>query len=186
MISHEHKFIFIHIPRTGGSAIEQQLKRNSIGFVDKYTKHKTLFCIEKQFDVADYFKFSFIRNPWDIMVSKYFAPIYKKINYLSGKPLDYFLKNYTGPAGEETVDLFYEYFDPKKMDFIGRYENRDVDLDYISSKIGFNISKDHSAKEMQKKQSDKHYTEYYDDETRSIVAEKYAKDIEYFGYEFGE
>ena len=182
MIDNTRKFIFIHIPRTGGTSIE-----NLLGGGDKRSKHESLFSLEKKVDISSFFKFSFIRNPWDITISKYVAPYYRKINKLSNKSFLYFLENYS-PAPNEAGDLFHDYFDPSKMDFIGRFETREADLDYISDKMGIELDPKFSVKqkEMQRSRSKKHYTEYYNEETKQTVAEKYAKDIEYFGYKFGE
>ena len=69
------------------------------------------------------------------------------------------------------------------MDFIGRFETRSQDLDFISNKINFNIS---SKLHINPTQRARDYTQYYDEETKKMVAEKYAKEIKYFQYEFGE
>ena len=68
------------------------------------------------------------------------------------------------------------------IDFIGRFETYQESFDELCSIIGLPGKK----LSHRNKTKHKHYTEYYDDESRAIVAAIYAKDLEYFGYKFGE
>jgi len=193
MINQQNKFIFIHIPRTGGTSIERHFGYNGDRSGDG-RKHWNLDQYKESLSSEqfhNYFKFTFIRNPWDTVVSKfmdknwYSSPIQERggeIGYHSGKNLRYFLTHYQ-PASHEHGDSFFDYFNPKQIDFIGRYEERVKDLNFISKKIGIHLDNQVQTRVNPDK---KHYTEYYDEETKQIVAEKYARDIEYFGYKFGE
>ena len=76
------------------------------------------------------------------------------------------------------------------VDRVVRMENYEQELsavfDEISEKCGQTIhpySYD-ILREKKNATKHKHYTEYYDDETREIVAKNHATDIECFGYEF--
>lgn len=188
MINNTNKFIFIHIPRTGGTSIEVPFfKKASAGGMGMQTKHSNMWMWkEKMKDDWDmYYKFTFIRNPWDVVISKYLCGWYNSdlggnIGHTSGKSLEYFLDNYTTPDHEHG-DTFLEYFDPDEMDYIGRYETRAEDMEEISEQIGCKLDSSVRSKATGKK---KHYTEYYDSTTREMVADKYAGDIEMFKYTF--
>jgi hypothetical protein len=133
-------------------------------------------------EVNDYFKFAFVRNPWDRTVSWYFFE--KSISTLEERDLtnvnfqDY-IKNFESIWANNRQ---YQYEFTKCCDFIGRFENIQEDFNIICDKIKI----PHQQLTHKNKSKHKHYTEYYDDETRKIVAEKLAKDIEYFNYKFGE
>ena len=89
MISYTKKCIFVHIPKTGGGSIEKIIwpkdrKKYHLwkGFIKPhYNKYQTdglqhLFATHIQQEVGDqvfnnFFKFSFIRNPYDKAVSQF-------------------------------------------------------------------------------------------------------------------
>ena len=193
MINHEHKFVFIHIPKTGGSSIEYLFMPETIGkegmCIHYAGKHSQL----KDKRVTDYFTFSFVRNPFDRILSHY--TFFIKKSHISGHDtrgsFPEFVKYYcsskrTGWQRNDFLPQFnYLSIDGETcdIDFVGKFENFQEDFNIVCDEIGMPR---HQLPHYNSSDNHKHYTEYYDDETREIVAEKYAKDIEYFGYEFGD
>ena len=199
MINHKHKFIFVHINKTAGTSIGNilgKLSRNQIG------KHQSIKEYSKLADNAhgfeNYFKFTFVRNSWDRFLSLYKYRVKTNQTKLRRRPVsfkewakniyDKNPKHYNIPNElqllmlSEQLDWITDTTGKVNMDFIGRFENLQEDFNTVCDKIGIPKQKLPHIN----KTEHKHYTEYYDDETREIVTEKYAKDIEYFGYEFGE
>jgi len=201
MIIHNLKLIFVHIPKTGGRSIEKLLsgfgKRIEFqeGWDEKnkiWQQHLTIKQIlSLRKNCADYFKFSFVRNPWDRMVSDYF---YFMKHGISGEFKDFLMETdvyfdnfpiFNGRVGCKDHRLPQIHFlldenDKYPIDFIGRFETLQQDFNIICDKVGI------PPQELPhlNKTEHKHYSEYYDEETKQIVAEKYAKEIELFDYKF--
>jgi len=194
MIDHIHRFIFIHIPKAGGNSIKTALG------IPKFPGDHTGIADKKYKKYQDYFKFSIVRNPWDSFASAYFflrhggiGLNYKRVNP-DLKYINHINNNYCNFNDFVKSECWtrWKHFRPSceyltingklVIDFIGKFENLQEDFNIICDKIGI----PHQQLPHKNKSKHEHYTEYYDDETREIVAEKYARDIEYFGYEFGE
>ena len=203
MIDHKRKFIFIHINKCGGSTIHKLLSGGFGGHDDAPT-----YMSNYPNEFNSYFKFTSVRNPWDKAVSFYHYHIKRKWdlkwdwNATNAPVFTEFVRNTSSYTKEKQEQIFQNTPSPctysKRMsnqldwitdengniivDYIMRLENLQEDFDIICDKIGI----PRQQLPHKNKTNHKHYTEYYDDETRQIVAEKYAKDIEYFGYKFGE
>ena len=168
--------IFVHIPKTGGTSIARTLSRTQNHITAQRYIHNLGM---KKWNNS--FTFTIVRNPWDREISSFFYR-YKK-DYGGVFSTEIFKKHlkrvYVGG-----IPNYIPWFANKKqesfVDFIGRFENLQNDIDYVCDKIGINRKKLLHVN----KSNHKHYTEYYDDETREIVAKKYSDDIKLFNYSF--
>lgn len=72
IISHAHRYVFIELPRTGSSTINQELRKNYDGqwLLGKHSTYQDFLRVATP-DERTYFAFSGIRNPLDVTVSRY-------------------------------------------------------------------------------------------------------------------
>jgi hypothetical protein len=150
--------------------------------------HIPLEHIKKNLDTeifATYFKFAFVRNPYTRLVSAF---NYSNWWYNKFRPEGLTKRHKTFKEFVKFENINGKYGLQLKWthgcDFIGRYENLHNDYNIICTKL--NLLNKTLVKSNESYKRDKHYTEYYDNDTREIVEERYAEDIQYFGYKFGE
>lgn len=215
-ISHQHKVIFVHIPRTAGSSIENVLgicgddNQGTLtpprpdmlyGLVgNKVMQHYTWKQIRDRVggDIYDqYFKFAFVRNPFDRVVSQYHVRkrlfrnfkisfkdfVFKKV----AKRNQFSLMNIFKSRGEKALEDQFEnqwefIFDPREklmVDYVGRYETLKADYAAIGTKLNLVAP----LPEMNQS-AHENYQKYFDHETRDLVERLYKKDLELFNYSF--
>jgi len=200
MISDKYKCIFIHIERTGGTSIERALfgiTSDKAPPIDKEIKHLTAKESLEHYGEDKwnkYFKFSIVRNPWDLVVSNFFFPWF----HGPGDHIDF--KSWVQQLKADSNKVISHKRTPQlkavsingsiSIDYIIRFETLKEQWEEVRSKLGVSYlltnNWNHRLKKYSYLKDRKPYPYYYDDETISIVAERFKRDIDYFGYKFGE
>lgn len=187
----QYKCIFIHIPKAAGTSLTNAL-------FGPVSRHLPYFEYERTNSrkFARFFKFTFVRNPWDRLLSAYIFLKRGGLNEMDRKWAEENLAKFESFeqfvlewVNEENIWKWvhfipqYHFICDKsgfvKMDFVGRHEN--IDQDFITVASRLNIS---ATLPMMNKTRDDSYRNYYSPVTRDHVARIYAKDIELFNYKF--
>lgn len=191
MIDKKNGFIFIHIIKTGGTSINKffRPKGRQRHLRISYYKRRN----KKAFNSL--FKFTFVRNPWDKMVSQYFYIKRKKPKYR--KSFEEFICDFDlcpekANLRRKCVPIQYQPVQypwitnengDLMVDFVGRFENIEEDFNKVLKEINYKGNKKLSHLNRTKHE---HYSNYYNEKTKKIVEKKFKKDIEMFSYEFEE
>lgn len=193
----ETRSIFIHIPKTGGKSIFKSIYKVDMHDSFGHAGIKAYLSIFSKTTFDKYFKFAFVRNPWDRLYSGYCFAKQGGFDFETDRQLkaaigdmdfECFVKNwlpkqqimddwiifkpqYTficGDNNELLIDRFC-YFEEmeKEYRYLQNYFNKNIELIHI------NESK-----------KNKSYLNVYDEEMKKIVEDIYLLDIKLFGYDF--
>lgn len=228
IISDRYRYIFFEVGKTGTSSVFQVLREHGeaetlevspvLGFNNTersvYGKHIPPVRVQERLGnerFTDYFRFGFVRNPFDRLVSRYFYSKLAHKRYGSGEA--------AGPMTLQDVMLLCQFprlgLVIKKggssdkhvqfrslvwldhdsqlgflsdqdgnllVNFVGRYERLQKDYDEVCAKLGL----PQAELPWLNRTHHEHYSFYYTDETRAYVSDVYRDELDRFGYYFSE
>ena len=144
----------------------------------------------------NYFQFSFVRNPYDRLLSCFFDKTKKVINdtweikcykqYADVNFKDFVmgLSKYPWHHHDRHLAPQTDLINLKTTHFIGRFENLANDFLYVAKVLDLEDHYDFFGLSKKNTTDHKHYREYYDAEMVDKVRYIYNADFERFGYEF--
>jgi hypothetical protein len=135
-----------------------------------------------------YYKFTFVRNPWERAFSWYKNVMRDEIHKSNHKikenlSLKYFLRRYAGRGMLRPQTYWIKSFNGGiNLDYIGRFENITEDFNKICSDMHIpQVKLPHKVKG-----SNGDYRDHYDEEAINIVKFVYKEEIEKFNYSFND
>jgi hypothetical protein len=211
LISYSHQFLFVHVPKTAGTSVVRCLRpyaHEPSGYLvnrvlercgihvnllpgphrwRRFRPHHSAVTIRRHLPSRIFermFKFAFVRNPWDWLVSYYHfhlqCPKHHRHTYVRrlGSFAE-FVRWRVERQRRPQADFLTDRDGRLLVDFLGRYETLHDDFGAICRRLGIQCELEwHNRSE----RGD--YRTYYDDATAALVAEHCRPDIEAFGYTF--
>lgn len=201
IVSDAEGVLFVHVQKTGGSSVERILLRRLPGAQrveglvgDRHASWKA--AVRSRPELAGYFTFGFVRNPWDRLFSWYRMIERRR----SGPtPPNWFMSEVLThlPTFERFVldgperyprlrrtQLSYLEHGGRRADLIGRTEHFARDLGDVAGRLGLGPLGEIPRTNVDPLRSGRPYRDAFTPQMRDHVAQVYARDIEAFGYDF--
>lgn len=205
-LSHSHRFIFIHIFKTAGTSMRAALEPlcqspvqriwrglcNRLG-VPTRPGCANLSAHARAEDVRaalpaqifdNYYKFAFVRNPWDWQVSWYHYVLQNEAHHehaaVRALPCfdDYLRWRIDHPVWTQK-DFVANRQGELIVDFVGRFETLEADFQRVCLATGVRARLPH----LNRSRHDD-YRLCYSNRSLQLVADHFQADIDFFGYRF--
>jgi hypothetical protein len=205
--------VFIHVPRCAGTSMERFFRAAGVR-ISPLNRTKS-WCVRKNLDFsgiyglweysaewAGWFRFGFVRNPFDRTISAYLKQL-ERMRKASGSEPRLTVSEYVEwmldgtPVTNDHTDFvnfsrthvlpcthpFYRLFDERgevQVDYLGRFETLEADLDALCGLLRI----PRRPLEHLNRSERRPYREYYDDDLERLVSEKFRMDLDLLGYRF--